>query len=360
MQFGLFMMPLHPPHRAIADAYDRDLALLVAADRLGYHEAWIGEHVTERWENAPVPELLIAKALAMTEKIILSTGVSLLALHNPVQLAHRIAMLDHLARGRLYWGIGSGAIATDLRLFGLGSMQRQEVRARAAETLDVVLKLWAADGKFTYHGTYFNIDAPDLDAVTGRGLYMKPYQQPHPPIGVASTTVDSGSLRLAGARGWIPMSSSLLAPPYLKRHWQMVQEGAAGAGRVADRRQWRIARDIFVADTPTLARQRALAVLGRNYVQHQYHSRTGTPLMAATKIDPTMPDEAIDVEYLLEHLWIVGDPSECAARLRALYEVSGGFGTLLAITQDSDDPTWDHRSLQLLIEEVGPRLADLP
>ena len=62
----------------------------------------------------------------------------------------------------------------------------------------------------------------------------------------------------------------------------------------------------------------------------------------------------------LEHLWIVGDPSECAARLRALYEVSGGFGTLLAITQDSDDPAWDHRSLQLLIEEVGPRLADLP
>jgi alkanesulfonate monooxygenase SsuD/methylene tetrahydromethanopterin reductase-like flavin-dependent oxidoreductase (luciferase family) len=96
-----------------------------------------------------------------------------------------------------------------------------------AETLDVVLKLWAADGKFTYHGTYFNIDAPDLDTVTGRGLYMKPYQQPHPPIGVASTTVDSGSLRLAGARGWIPMSSSLLAPPYQ----DTLANGARGGSR---------------------------------------------------------------------------------------------------------------------------------
>ncbi|MGH8058805.1 MAG: LLM class flavin-dependent oxidoreductase [Candidatus Entotheonellia bacterium] len=65
MQFGLFMMPLHPPHRSFADAYDRDLDLLVTADRLGYHEAWIGEHITERWENAPAPELLIAKSLAM-------------------------------------------------------------------------------------------------------------------------------------------------------------------------------------------------------------------------------------------------------------------------------------------------------
>jgi alkanesulfonate monooxygenase SsuD/methylene tetrahydromethanopterin reductase-like flavin-dependent oxidoreductase (luciferase family) len=189
---------------------------------------------------------------------------------------------------------------------------------------------------------------------------MKPYQQPHPQIGVASTTISSGSLRLAGERGWIPMSSSLLVPQYLKTHWQMVEEGAARAGRVADRRQWRIARDIFVADTPALARQRALTVLGRNYVQHQYHSRLGSPLMAATKIAPGMPDEAVDVEYLSQHLWIVGDPQECADQLRQLYNVAGGFGTLLAITQDSDDPDWDHRSLQLLIEEVGPRLADLP
>ena len=102
MQFGLFMMPLHPPHRSYADSYDRDLDLIVKADQLGYTEAWIGEHITERWENAPAPELLIAKASAMTENIIFGTGVTLLAIHNPVDLAHRLAMLDHLCRGRFY------------------------------------------------------------------------------------------------------------------------------------------------------------------------------------------------------------------------------------------------------------------
>ena len=100
MQFGLFMMPLHPPERSFVDSYERDLAQIVLADRLGYHEVWIGEHLTERWENAPAPELLIAQALIKTEKIVLATGVTLLALHNPVEVAHRIAMLDHLARGR--------------------------------------------------------------------------------------------------------------------------------------------------------------------------------------------------------------------------------------------------------------------
>ena len=102
MNFGVFMMPLHPPRRSFADAYDRDIALLVLADQLGYHEAWIGEHITETWENAPVPELLIAHALARTERLIFATGVTMLPLHHPVDTAHRIAMLDHMARGRFY------------------------------------------------------------------------------------------------------------------------------------------------------------------------------------------------------------------------------------------------------------------
>jgi alkanesulfonate monooxygenase SsuD/methylene tetrahydromethanopterin reductase-like flavin-dependent oxidoreductase (luciferase family) len=81
--------------------------------------------------------------------------------------------------------------------------------------------------------------------------------------------------------------------------------------------------------------------------------------MAATKIDPSMPDEAVDVDYMMEHMWIVGDPQECADRIRQLYDTVGGFGMLLAITQDSDNAEWDHRSLQLLMEEVAPRVDDL-
>jgi limonene 1,2-monooxygenase len=69
MHFGLFMMPLHPPHRAFADAYQRDVDQLVLADQLGFCEAWVGEHLTERWENAPAPDLLIAQALALTKHV---------------------------------------------------------------------------------------------------------------------------------------------------------------------------------------------------------------------------------------------------------------------------------------------------
>src|SRR6266852_236082 len=78
MQFGLFMMPLHPPHRAFADAYERDVEQIVLADQLGFREAWIGEHLTERWDNAPAPDLLIAQALKLIRNVKLGTGVTLL------------------------------------------------------------------------------------------------------------------------------------------------------------------------------------------------------------------------------------------------------------------------------------------
>ena len=356
MQFGLFMMPLHPPHRGLADGYDRDVAQIVLADQLGFREAWVGEHLTERWETAPAPDLLIAQALALTKTVKLGTGVTLLALHNPVSLAHRLAMLDHMARGRFQWGIGGGGIPTDLALLGLDA---STVRARSAEVLEVVLKLWASEGSVSHHGKFFDVVTPPFDPVKARGYYMKPLQRPHPPIAVAASTPGSSSMRMAGERGFIPMSSSLLSRSYLAGHGGLVEAGAAAAGRAAERRQWRIARDVLVAPTPALARERARAVLGRNYVEHQLPNRVGTVQMASTKLSPSMPDEDVTVDYLMEHVWIVGDASECAEKIAQLHEESGGFGNLLTITTDSDDAGWDHESLRLLMEDVAPRVAHL-
>jgi alkanesulfonate monooxygenase SsuD/methylene tetrahydromethanopterin reductase-like flavin-dependent oxidoreductase (luciferase family) len=232
-------------------------------------------------------------------------------------------------------------------------------RARSAEVLDIVLKLWASEGAFSYHGRFFDIETPVLDPATDRGYYMKPYQRPHPPIAVAASTPGSSSMRLAGARGWIPMSSSLLARPYLAGHWRLVEDAAAAAGRPAKRSDWRIARDILVGPTSAIARERARAVLGRNYLEHQRPNRLGTVQMTSTKLEPSLPDDAVTVDYLLDNVWIVGDPSECAEKIHQLHAESGGFGALLAITTDSDDAGWDHESLRLLADQVAPRIGHL-
>src|SRR5258706_1471608 len=163
MQFGLFMRPLHPPHRGFADGYDRDVAQIVLADQLGFREAWVGEHLTERWENAPAPDLLIAQALARTKNVKLGTGVTLLALHDPMYLAHRIAMLDHMGLGRFQCGIAGGGIPTDLSLLGLEHTKPADGLARSSEVLDVVLKLGASEGQFTHHGSVFDIEKLTID-----------------------------------------------------------------------------------------------------------------------------------------------------------------------------------------------------
>ena len=69
-----------------------------------------------------------------------------------------------------------------------------------------------------------------------------------------------------------------------------------------------------------------------------------------------MPDEAIDVEYIADNLWIVGSPETVAGKIMDLQEQTGGFGRLLIVSYDAagEAEAWN-RSLRLLMEEVLPR-----
>ncbi len=62
---------------------------------------------------------------------------------------------------------------------------------------------------------------------------------------------------------------------------------------------------------------------------------------------------------MMKNVWLVGDPDECAQQIRDLYEEVGGFGSFLTISQDPDDARQSVRCLQLLKEEVGPRIKNL-
>lgn len=70
-----------------------------------------------------------------------------------------------------------------------------------------------------------------------------------------------------------------------------------------------------------------------------------------------MPDEAIDLEYLADNLWLVGAPKTVADRIADLQYQTGGFGHLLAVSYDATNELepWE-RSLQLLMDEVLPEV----
>ena len=141
MKLGFFTMPLHPLGSDFTQTIHDDLDQIVMLDEMGCQEAWIGEHFTSAWENIPSPDLFIAMALAQTRDIVLGTGVSCLPNHNPFILAHRIAQLDHQARGRFYWGIGAGGFPGDQETFCVDAAGGENRRI-TVEAIDLVLDLW--------------------------------------------------------------------------------------------------------------------------------------------------------------------------------------------------------------------------
>src|SRR2546429_1148381 len=230
MRAGYFAMPLHPPGADPARTMEEDLEQLVTLDRLGFEEAWIGEHFTAMWENIPCPDLFIAKALALTKTLKLATGVSCLPNHNPLMLAQRIAQLDQMARGRFYWGVGSGGFPGDFELFGIDPKSGEQ-RGITGTVLDLILELWNDRKPGLYESKYWRFRIPEPQADIGLHLHLRPYQRPHPPIGVAGVSAKSETLVLAGERGYIPMSINFVPPRILRTHWDAVAAGAPRGGR---------------------------------------------------------------------------------------------------------------------------------
>src|SRR5215475_2899665 len=259
MRVGYFAMPLHPPGADPAQTMEEDLEQLAVLDGLGFEEAWIGEHFTASWENIPCPDLFIARALGMTRTMKLATGVSCLPNHNPLMLAQRIAQLDQMARGRFYWGVGSGGFPGDFELFEVDGKSGQQ-RGITREVLDTVIAVWTdpKPGVYASRDKHWRFRIPEPQEDIGLRLHLRPYQRPHPPIGVAGVSAKSETLVLAGERGYIPMSINFVPARVLKTHWEAVETGAARAGRRPTRSTWRIARDVHVAASNAEARREAL------------------------------------------------------------------------------------------------------
>jgi alkanesulfonate monooxygenase SsuD/methylene tetrahydromethanopterin reductase-like flavin-dependent oxidoreductase (luciferase family) len=360
MRNGYFMMPMHPPGSFLADTLDHDLRQVERLDQLGFHEAWIGEHFTAEWENIPSPEIFIAAALQRTGQISLATGVTCLPNHNPFHLAHRIAQLDHLARGRFMWGVGSGGFPGDFEAVGMDPTTGIQ-RTYTLDAIDTVLDLWSSPTPGKHEAYSWSFIVPTPDPSIAKHVHVKPFQRPHPPIAVAGVSEKSDTLAMAGARGWIPMSINFVPIRVLKTHWQGYSEAAAKAGRAPNRAEWRISRTIHVAETNARAREEAIeGSIGRDFMRYFVPLLTLGRGLNALKIDTSMPDSDINTAYMVDNdIFIVGDPDTVAAKLRHLYGEVGGFGGVLALAAEWPDwSVWD-RSMTLLATEVMPKLTDL-
>jgi alkanesulfonate monooxygenase SsuD/methylene tetrahydromethanopterin reductase-like flavin-dependent oxidoreductase (luciferase family) len=361
MKYGMFLMPNHPPGRAMYDAIQQDLQEVEWLDELGYAEVWIGEHLTAPWEPLPAGDLLIAQALARTSQIKVCSGGYIPSFYHPAALALRIAQLDHMAQGRYICGIAAGTQPTDWALTGIDGSNGGH-RDAAYEAIEIMRKMWTehVDQEWEFKGKFWTVR--NVLEINGFKPHIKPFQDPHPPIAIAGLSPSSGSLTYAGTEGFLPMSV-FFNNEVLKSHWEVFSVASEASGREPDRSGWRINRDVFVAETDEEAREYVLQSNQAKVWTEQYlPAFRQFQWLDHVKHDPSVPDDQVTLEYLLENLWLVGSPDTVATKLAALRDDIGEFGTLLGTHYDwgtLDDPFAHseiyHRHLTLFSDEVMPR-----
>jgi alkanesulfonate monooxygenase SsuD/methylene tetrahydromethanopterin reductase-like flavin-dependent oxidoreductase (luciferase family) len=261
-----------------------------------------------------------------------------------------------MAKGRFMWGIGSGALPADGAMFNIDFFKLEQRKA-AREVLDAVLDLWNDPKPGVYETDYFRYEVPEEVPSTSQKLHLRPYTSPHPPLAVAGVGPKSDMLTLAGQHGWIPLSLNFITPHTIRSQWETYAENAAANDILADRRIWRVTREIAVGRTSKEARKLAIeGTIGRDWGTYIIPLLKRLGQTIALKVDPEMPDDEITVEYCADNLWVVGDVDEVTEKLTNLYDYTGGYGVLLAMMHEWDgDGAWQE-SMRLLAEEVRPNM----
>jgi len=339
IKFGAFLAPHHPIGENPILQYRRDLDLVEQLDKLGYNEFWCGEHHSTGWEVIPSPEMFLAAASERTHRIHLGTGVVSLPYHHPFHVAQRIVQLDHMSGGRAILGTGPGALPSDAHMLGLDPML---LRDRQDEGIGVVRRLLAGE-RFTYECDWFNM----YDAK----LQLLPVREEIPQV-VASMISPSG-MTLAGKYGMGILSIGSMSTAGLAAlplQWSFAEESAEKNGHTMDRRNWRVVMNWHIAETKKQAEAEALE--GLHHWHNEYNVRTlqrpGVPSFSTPRKTMNALSGAGGV--------IIGTPDDLIREIRDMYEVSGGFGTVIGFVNDFASREAISRSWDLVARYVVPEV----
>jgi len=327
----VFLQPVHHPSTDPTEALESDLELMTLLDRLGYDEAWVGEHHSTGWENIASPEVFIAAASRHTERIRLGAGVVQLGLHHPLVLLDRMILLDHLTRGRTTFGVGAGGgLPSDLTVAGLTV---EEAGRRMGESLEAMLRLLDGEAPVSMRTDWFEIS----EAV----LQLRPYSDPHMPFAAAST--HPSNVELMGKVGGAVLLGPV--PERVGEVFQSLKRGAETAGVEAGRGQIALSYKMHIDED----RDRAIADYKDGSITEELDFNVdvlGRPRPAAS------PDEWY--RGLVDKM-IIGDPDDAVEKVERIQEVSGGVGAIIFQPRDWAGAEAQRRSFELFASEVAPR-----
>jgi len=360
LQCGIFMTPYNPPSRTPRQVFDWAVDIARIADEAGFTDFMIGEHYTLGWENIPMPEAIIAACAQITKKIRFAPMAHLLPYHDPATLAVRIGWLSQVMEGRYFLGVAPGGHHTDAILHGFDDIF--SLPPRQLEALYLMERVWERK-PFLERGEYFQAGFPGPDTMPEYWVEVAD-NSPHGgreklEIAVTGLSMNSSSMKFAGERNYSPISF-FGGTPQMIAHWNTWAVAMESKGRKADRKRYRVCRDVFIADSDAEAKRRYLssgmAETWRKYLKEIYvkfRLFDGIIQDSGRNITPS----EIDDDFLAEHVVLCGSPETVIDKLEKLASQVGGWGQIVANQHDSiDDPKPWEESLRRLATEVCPKV----
>ncbi|HEY8950734.1 MAG TPA: LLM class flavin-dependent oxidoreductase [Rhizomicrobium sp.] len=332
---GIFLAPFHPVDEDPTLAIQRDMELIEHLDRLGYDEAWIGEHHSAGFEIIPSPELFIAAVAERTRRIKLGTGVVSLPYHNPLMAANRIIQLDHQTKGRVMFGVGPGLLPSDAFSMGIDPSTQRD---RMVEAIEVILRLWKGE-RVTHKTDWFTLQ----DAT----CQLLPFSDPHPEICVASSVTPSGG-KLAGKHGFGMLCvAATQAGGYdaLAINWEIANKTAAENGKAMDPSRLRLVGPVHIAET----RERAFENVKFGLDKWQGYF-SGISAVAGRE-----GTENQSAQQMVENgVAVIGTPEDAIAQIRRLQKKQGDFGVFLQLAHNWADFENTKKSYEMWQRYVTP------
>ena len=337
LRHGAFLPPFHPMNENPAACIERDLELMQWLDRLGFDEAWIGEHHSAGWELISSPELFIAVAAERTKWIKFGTGVISLPYHNPLMTANRIIQLDHHTRGRVMFGAGPGLLASDALMLGIDPNTQRD---RMAEALDVILRF--------FKGEYVT-EKTDWYTYVNARAHILPYTKPYPEVAVVSAVTPSGG-RLAGKYG-LSMICVAATNPFgydaLAANWKIANDIAAEQGKTMNPAGLRLVGPMHIAETRAQAREN---------VKYGFDGYLGYLNNNQPRFN--VPADKDAAEWFVENNYgVIGTPDDAIAMIQRLYDKQGDFGAFLQQVHNWADFEQTKRSYELYQRYVMPHFS---
>lgn len=336
MQFGIMMRGQFPKGDNLAERFQEMLEQARLLERLGYNSITKGAH----YSTHPLQDLqqvpFLCRIAAEAPSLRLNTGVMLLPLHKPLDVAEQLGTLDIMTNGKLIFGAGVGYRDIEFKAFG---MTRKERGKRFEENLTAIKRLWTEE-TVSMKGSHFELDGASCSA--------RPVQQPHPPIWVGASA--DAAIRRAARMGtcWYVGPNDRLSS--IETQLETYKRALDEAGKPFPD-EFPMRREVFCAPT----REEAFR-LAKEPIMTKYRAYHAWGLGRARVEDGEADELGQPFEELMKDRFFIGSPDDVAEQLIKFNRRIGMNHVVMSLHWPGLEVARSIESMQLIAEEVFPRV----